>query len=196
MLVAQLTEEYCESMGLENGKFTPEHAKIPEHLERPSLSDMVPGTLAYVQETALFVDEAGLCWLNSLAHLMSELEVGADYLKVVRLDEGYVLDQYTNTHAPSSYRRFSFDEYKIHLENTPTDFNTDLVDETAFIPVIGIIVSPTQALQLNAAFKSLTGNHYLSKQRRNELLKPTRATKQQLQKNKPLKKSKTPDPIE
>lgn len=196
MLVAQFREEYCGSMGMENGKFTSEHVKIPEHLERLSINDMVPGTLAYVPDTALFVDESGLCWLNGLAHHASELEVGANYLKVVCLDQGYVLDQYTNTHAPSSYRKFSFEEYKIHLENTPTDFNTDLVDETAFIPIIGIIVSPAQALQLNAAFKNLTGNHYLTKQRRKAIQKPTSSKNKELPQNKRQKKSKTLDLIE
>lgn len=156
-------------MTVENGAFNGEQARLPEFLECPQLLDSVPGSAGYVQEAALFVDEEGKCWLNGLAHRIDELEFGHNYVKFVHLDEGLVIDQFSNPLAPKNYRKSSFLDYEQRLNEIHTELHTDKIDQAELLPVIAVITSPSHALLLDKAFKQLTGQHYLAKAFRREM---------------------------
>lgn len=149
-------------MTLENEQFTSEQIKLPEFLERRTVHDLTPGGTGYLDAEAFIIRGDYTCWLDGLAEIKTEQEFGAEYVRVVCFDTGVVIDIASNYHKRTSF----FREGCGPMANEAKKMMQYEYDETMLLPVIGIVVSETDLLKLDAAYKELTGVHYLGKKAR------------------------------
>lgn len=147
--------------------YSSEQAKLPEFLENPTVSDMVPGNIFGINEDDLIIGSDRKCWVDGDAGFYKEFESwDEETLTLIRINEGFIIDLST---LQDKEPRFSLTTTMDIIKN----------DNENLLPVIGFIISTKDLLDFDKQYRAQTGKRYLSKELR-------KSAKKQLKKNQEI----------
>jgi hypothetical protein len=78
----------------ENGELDPRPALLPERLRVPTVEDIVPGSVHWIDHAALWAEkDSGELWINNGAPLVYyDDDFVARQVRIIAFDEGLVVD--------------------------------------------------------------------------------------------------------
>lgn len=135
-----------------DGKLNSEPAKLPERLEMPTVADMVPGSVHYIDVDALWFDETGEIWLNEAAPLeyYEDESYISRYVRVIAFEQGPVVDW---TSAKDDYGNLR----KVYRTSFTDHINDEHFDIGEYKKVVGFITSKKELSELKKIFKKTYG---------------------------------------
>ncbi len=127
---------------------TPEQVKVPERLEKRTLNHMLPGSWVYVDDGVVFYDDDRRVWLDGSAPTSDFMPLDddeAEYVFVIRFDEGFVVNLYRSKRTLTGINR---DVEADDLEPDPDYRN---------IEVIAVVITVDEDIALSAIYRTQFG---------------------------------------
>lgn len=142
----------------EDGRYTPEQVRLPEFLEAPTIDSMLTGSIAYISEEAVIVDDELRCWVDGNATFRTQVDTLDTDLTLIRINEGFIIDVSGLPHKKGLFKPLS---------------NGEVVSDTsvAALPVAGFVVNEKDLLEFDTQYREQTGQKYIPKSRRKEIKK-------------------------
>lgn len=168
----------------ENGKLDSRQATLPEHLERPTIADIVPGSAYFIDYDAIWVDKDRKVWIAADAPLKTyEDEVfTTNFVRIISFDQGLVLDMTPASDENGELRQIIPNEFEEHIESL--DFNS-----FKYEPCIHVVTSKKDLGEVKKKFKQMYGvklNGKITKKYLNEMDKEKGKAKPEKNKNKSI----------
>lgn len=107
----------------ENGKLDQRPAKLPERLHMPTVADIVPGSVHWIDKDALWFDTEGEVWINQAAPLEyndDDIYV-SQFVRIIEFDEGTVVDWTSATDSDGNLKKVYRSSFQDHVDDEHFD---------------------------------------------------------------------------
>lgn len=143
----------------ENGKLDSRPAKLPESVMMPTVADIVPGSVHWIDKDALWFDASNEVWINQAAPLIyySDEMFVTQFVRIIAFDEGIVVDWTTANDEDGNLRKVHTDSFEEHIDNE--NFNIGEYKKT-----IAFITREDELKQIKDLFKQTYGLKFSGKQ--------------------------------
>lgn len=161
----------------ENGELDPRPAQLPERLRLPTVEDIVPGSVHWIDYAALWAEkDSGELWVNNGAPLVYyDDDFVARQVRIIAFDEGLVVDLTSILDDEGNIRRFYPSSFAQHVD----DENFSIGD---YQRTVGIVSTKKELAALKDIFKDRYGMRFNGKPTKDKAKTPAK------------KKQKTPKP--
>lgn len=142
----------------ENGKLDTRPARLPERLHIPTVADIVPGSVHWIDKGAIWFDNTGEVWINQAAPLVyyEDETYVTQYVRIIQFDEGTVIDWTSVIDDENNMRKVSTIDFSQHVN----DENFDIGE---YRQAVGFVCDTRELKQMKKLFKDRYGIKFSGK---------------------------------